>query len=355
MDDVTLHKSDAFTHAGWLEIDGKTGFLSESGFLTSHGLDENRKANLPDSFLNGYILPHPPTGEELPAAVRASLGFLDLGPRTLTAPVWAAIWAAVFTEVQPLKTVIWIYGPPQSGKSTLTSLAFAHFGSSLVNGRQFQCLVGWTPAALERIMFAAKDLPLLFEAPIADKASMRRMSRNIHQIIRRVANRSANKHLNADLSERQEFLPRGLVMVTAEFPLSVGESAKNRVLQIPATGENGYPVLALEQAQKQAEAGLYGQAMSAFLQWMAANWERANTAFASFLDEANTYARDPIEISQSLLWADSFAILHAAQRVALMAFVELGAISAQDAATILLDNRDALAQLVTMQEFPEKS
>ncbi len=354
----TLLQERVFTYTGWREIDGQRGYLSGSGFLTADGLNERIRVDLGGTELRHYALPAPPTDKkELHEAIRASLEFLGLAPLTVTAPVWAAMFASVFTEIRALYTVLWVYGTTQSGKSTLSHLALTHFGTGFINGRQYLPPDNWESSltALEGSMFTVKDAPLIIDdyAPqFASAFDAREMQRTAQKVIRRAGNRTARNRSRADLTQQTYRPPRGLVMVTAELPLS-GESTAGRMLYIPvAPGDllpakdDKTPRPKLDHAQKQAEAGLYGQAMAAFLQWMAANWERAIAKFLDTIEQSNIEARSQ-DVQNRL--PDYYAILDAAQQVALTAFYELGVLSANEAADIAYQNGKAIMDVVVNQ------
>src|SRR5690606_22184585 len=115
-------------------------------------------------------------------------------------------------------------GTTQSGKSTISHLALAHFGPSFVDGHEYRAPKDWTstPTDLERAMFVVKDAPIIIDdyAPAhSGAAEARQMAKKAHYVVRSVGNRSSRGRANADLSERQQRPPRGLVISTAENPL----------------------------------------------------------------------------------------------------------------------------------------
>jgi hypothetical protein len=351
-----MMRERVFTHTGWTKVDGKRGFLSAGGMITADGYDDSVRVDLGSNNLQHYNLPEPPTGQELDKAVKASLGFLDLGPLTIMAPLWAALFAAPLTEIRALYTVLWLYGPTQSGKSTVGHLALTHFGPGFMDGRQYHAPDEWisTYTHIEGIMFQVKDTPVIIDdfAPQFQSAGdSKRMHQTAQKVVRIVGNRSARGRANKDLSARKSRIPRGMVIATAELPLS-GESTVGRMLLIPIArgdvlpGDNEPPRETFNAAQQQGMSGLYAQAMAAYIQWLAVNWERASKKFREVIDESLA------EISgkniQNRL-PDTFAILDAAQQVALIAFYEMGAISSNDAAQLAYENREAILDVVKNQ------
>jgi len=351
-----MQRERVFTHTGWTEIDSGRGFLTAGGMITAKGYDDSVRVDLGENNLRHYNLPEPPKGEQLARAVKASLNFLDLGPMRVTAPVWAAMYGGPLTEIRPLYTVIWLYGPTQSGKSTLAHLALAHFGTGFIEGRQYHAPDDWmsTVTHIEGVLFSTKDVPVViddFAPQFQSAADSRRMHKSAHQVVRAVGNRSARGRANRDLSERKTRVPRGMVLSTAELPLA-GESTVGRMVYVPiARGEvlpnaGEPPREELDKTQVQVKKGLYAQAMAAYVQWLAANWERASKLYLEIIEESHKFARDG-KMQNRL--PDYFATLDAAQQVALIAFTELGALSTIEASSVADRNSQAILQVIENQ------
>ncbi|MBC8505275.1 MAG: DUF927 domain-containing protein [Anaerolineales bacterium] len=351
-----MQRERVFTHTGWTEMDGGRGFLTAGGMITADSYNDSVRVDLGENNLRHYNLPEPPKGEQLARAVKASLNFLDLGPMCVTAPVWAAMYGGPLTEIRPLYTVIWLYGPTQSGKSTLAHLALTHFGMGFIEGRQYHAPDDWmsTVTHIEGVLFSTKDVPVViddFAPQFQSAADSRRMHKSAHQVVRAVGNRSARGRANRDLSERKTRVPRGMVLSTAELPLA-GESTVGRMVYVPiARGEvlpnTGEPLREeLDKTQMQAKQGLYAQAMAAYVQWLAANWERASKLYLEIIEESHKLARDGR--MQNRL-PDYFATLDAAQQVTLIAFTELGALSSIEASSFAERNSQAILQVIENQ------
>ncbi|HEX4611226.1 MAG TPA: DUF3854 domain-containing protein, partial [Urbifossiella sp.] len=73
-----------FAHTGWREVGGHWQYLHAGGAVAAAGAGDSPRVRL-DGPAARFRLPDPPTGDELQAAVRASLGLLDgLAPDTVT-------------------------------------------------------------------------------------------------------------------------------------------------------------------------------------------------------------------------------------------------------------------------------
>ncbi len=288
-----------FTFTGWVEYEGKRGYLTASGLLTADGLDTSVRVDLGTNNLSHYALSDPPSDKAAQQkAVNATLDFLRVGPRHVTAPLWAAMYAAPLTIFRSLNAVINAYGTTQSGKSTGSHLAQTHFGTGFIQGRDYHAPMDWTSTvtSIEGAMFTTKDAPIIiddFAPQFASLSDARDMHRKASLVVRSVGNRSARSRSRADLSQQTTRLPRGLVLMTAENPL-VGQSIVGRVVYVPiAPGEvlpdgsdsdknNGDRLSAL---QLQAQAGLLSQAMSLYVQYIAQHWAEIAVSFPALVDD----------------------------------------------------------------------
>jgi DNA primase len=227
-----------FTFTGWVEYEGRRGYLTASGLLTADGLDTSVRVDLGSNNLRHYAMSEAPQDKgSQQKAVNATLDFLRVGPRRVTAPLWAAMYAAPLTIFRSLNAVITVYGTTQSGKSTLTHLAQTHFGAGFIQGRDYHAPIDWTSTvtAIEGAMFTSKDAPIIiddFAPQFASLSEARDMHRKASLVVRSVGNRSARGRARADLSQQTSRFPRGLVMMTAENPL-VGQSIVGRMVYVP--------------------------------------------------------------------------------------------------------------------------
>ena len=197
----SVQREKLYTFTGWHECDGQRGFLSGSGWLNADGLNDQVRVDLGSNNLRHYALPKDSVDRE--AAVRATLDFLALGPRKVTAPLWAAMYAAPLTGLRPMNAVLSVYGTTQSGKSTLAHLALTHFGTGFIQGRDYHAPIDWTSTvtAIEAAMFYAKDIPLViddFAPQFSGVAEARSMHKKAHHVVRSVGNRSARGRSRAD-------------------------------------------------------------------------------------------------------------------------------------------------------------
>jgi DNA primase catalytic core len=359
MEDVIRER--LFTYTGWVELDGKRGYLTSSGLLTAQGLDESVRVDLGTNNLRHYALCEPPLSvEDRQAAVDATLSFMRLGPRTVTTPIWSAIFAAPLTSVRSLNTVVNVYGTTQSGKSTLSHLALTHFGGGFIKGRDYNAPIDWmaTITAIEGGMFTTKDTPFIiddFAPQFASAHDAKEMHKKAGQVVRSVGNRSARSRSRSDLSQQTTRFPRSLVMMTSENPL-IGQSVVGRMLYVPmspgdvlpaSSGKSDRDYSAINRLQEDAQRGVLVQAMSMYIQYLAQHWDRIAVEFPQLVDELTEDFRHSHQVQNRL--PDTYGVLDAAQTFALRSFVDMGLLDTKNAEQIIAENREALVDLVINQ------
>jgi DNA primase len=353
----SVQREKLYTFTGWHDCDGERGFLTASGWLGEDGLNDQVRVDLGSNNLRHYALPKDEINPE--EAVRATLEFLQLGPRKVTAPLWAAMFAAPLTSLRPLNAVLSVYGITQSGKSTLAHLALTHFGTGFVQGRDYHAPIDWTSTvtAIEAAMFHAKDVPLViddFAPQFSSLAEARAMHKKAHHVVRSVGNRSARGRSRADLSQQNTRFPRGLVIMTAENPL-IGQSIVGRMLYVgvepgdilPMQGSENNGENKLTALQEKAQQGLLAHAMKLYLQYLMENRERTSKEFLRLVDKAAQSARQAGNLQNRL--PDAYAVLAAAQELAIHCFEDMQLIPWKDAEELIQENNIALLALIQNQ------
>src|SRR5262249_20254138 len=101
-----------FTHAGWRQGDGAWCYLHAGGAGGADGAVGTGSVRLPGA-LARVRLPDPPAGDDLVAAVRASLSLLDMLPFAVAVPLLAATFLAVLRELLGEEVpdfTLWLHG-----------------------------------------------------------------------------------------------------------------------------------------------------------------------------------------------------------------------------------------------------
>lgn len=320
----TMKTERVYTFTGFYMVGGQRAFLSATGALSATGLDETARVELTNNLAH-YALPKPVTGEDLMAAFRASLDFMSIAPTTITATLWSVVYGAVLSQIKSLNSVIQVYGPTQSKKSTITHLALTHFGPGFVQGRDYKAPMDWTSTAadIEAKLFTCKDVMVIIDdyAPQFTSAQESRdIAKRAHYVIRSVGNRSSRGRRNADMTAKAQYIPRGSVVMTAEQPL-IGQSIVGRTVVVPI--EYGSIDLAkLSAAQEQHH--LYSVAMSGFVQWTIANFDRVKEQSAQLIPQWLKSLQGAFPNQDRL--ADYFASLRLGLHWGLLYGEEIGAI-----------------------------
>lgn len=245
-----------FGHTGWRQVEGGLVYLHAGGAIGPEGPAAGVEVSLPDS-LARFMLPSPPTGEELCAAVRASLRLLKLGPARLTYPLLAATYRAVLGGAD---FALHAAGPTGTYKSEVAALAQQHFGPAL-DARHLPGSWSSTGNALEGLAFAAKDALLVIDdfAPTGSTYDVQRYHKEAERLLRAQGNRAGRQRMRADATLRPAKPPRGLVLSTGE-DVPRGQSLRARLLVLDvAPGDFGPqppdPNPALSECQQDAITG----------------------------------------------------------------------------------------------------
>jgi hypothetical protein len=256
-----------YTHTGWREVNGAWVYLHADGAIGPEGIVEGVEVRL-DGELSRYRLPEPPEGETLKVAVRASLGTWEVGPDGLVIPQHAATYRAAMEHTD---FSVHVVGPTGQGKSEVASLFGRHFGAGL----DARHLISWesTENALEAQAFTLKDSLVIVDdfAPTGTSYDVQRWHKKADRFLRAKGNASGRARMGADLSMRATKPPRALILSTGE-DTPRGQSLRARILVLEH-GEDEIDWEKITRCQRDAEAGLYAQAMAGYLKYLAARYE----------------------------------------------------------------------------------
>ncbi len=255
------------THSGWCNVDGSWLYLHAGGAIGKMGAVSGVKVRLPNA-LSHYRLQVPADRHQLIRAVRASLRLVALAPPAVSFPLQAATVRAVFGESD---FSIHLVGPTGGFKSELAALAQQHFGLGM---NRLNLPGGWssTANALEVLAFHAKDALFTIDdfAPQGG-ADVARYNAAAERVFRAAGNHAGRSRLDSAARLRETKPPRALIISTGEdIPRGHSVQARLLILEVP---KHAVGAAKLTERQRDAEAGLYVQAMTGFLQWMAERYE----------------------------------------------------------------------------------
>jgi hypothetical protein len=287
-----------YGHLGWRKVSDRWLYLHAGGAIGPDGPVARVDVSLPDA-LAGFLLPPPPAGGDLVAAVRTSLALLDLAPDRITFPLLASVYRAALGEAPgAIDFALHLAGPTGVGKSELAALCQQHYGAGL-NARNLPSSWGSTGNALEGMAFAAKDALVVVDdyAPRGAAADRQRLEREADRLIRAQGNRTGRQRMRADGTLRPAKPPRGLFVSTGE-DVPPGESLRGRLLVLDLS-PGDVLLSGLTPHQHAAEAGRYAQALSGFIGRLARQYgdlsARLHARRAELRDRANSggHARTP--------------------------------------------------------------
>jgi hypothetical protein len=268
-----------FTHAGWRKSGDNWVYLHGDGAIGEAGLIRDISVRLPSS-LSPLLLPPPPNGEARKLAVQASLRLLTLTEPRISFPLFDAIWSSVMGRID---YTIFLGGPTGVGKTELVALHQQHLGPGFT-ARNLPGSWASTGNANEALAFTAKDALLVLDdfAPTGTRGDVARYNREADRIIRAQGNAAGRLRMRADGTLRLANMPRGLILSTGEdVPRGQSLRARMFVLELGA----GLDWDLLTKCQRDANGGLYAQAMSAYLQWLAPRYATRSQQLPSALAE----------------------------------------------------------------------
>jgi hypothetical protein len=315
-----------YAHTGWR--DGI--YLHAGGGIGPDGLVPGVEVSLSGP-LALFALPDPPEGEALRAAVRASLGMLDVAPNRLTAPLLAAVARALLGAAD---FGLHMTGPSGAGKTVLAALAQQHSGPGM-DSRNLPASWSSTANSLEALAFLAKDVVLVVDdfAPGGSQYDVQRLHQQADRLFRAQGNNSGRGRMRPDGSLRPSKPPRGMILSTGEdVPRGQSLRARLLVLDVPP---DAVCWERLTGAQEDARAGLYAAAMAGYVRWLAPQIGALDVRaeVATLRSQMHGEHRRTPEIVANLL---------VGFRMYLRFAKETGAISPEDAAALLIRGEIAL-------------
>jgi hypothetical protein len=219
--------------------------------------------------------------EKLALAVRASLRLVELGPPPISFPLLAATLRSVFGDAD---FALHLAGETGAFKSELAALHQQHFGAAM---NRLHLPGAWSSTAnsLEALAFHAKDALFVIDdfAPQGSGTDVARHHAAADRVFRAAGNHAGRGRLDSTAKMREPKPPRGLILSTGE-DIPRGQSVRARlfILDIPKGAINANK---LTECQGNAAHGLYAEAMTGFLQWMAGRYDQIMAAFKQRADE----------------------------------------------------------------------
>jgi hypothetical protein len=257
--------SSVFTHTGWRKIGESWAFLHAGGAI---GTEEQVKVALPDS-LSSVNLPLPATHEDKKAAILASLDVLKLtGNKAIT---WSLLGTIYRAPLGLLDHSLFFVGRSGTYKTEVSAIGQQHFGAGF-DSRHLPANWSSTGNSLEGLLFHAKDLPIVADDFAPQAGDVARLNRTAEQVFRAQGNSAGRGRMKHDGTLRQSRPPRGTVIATGEDTPN-GQSILAR-LNIQEFSPGDVELVQLTKCQEHGALGLFAQAMAAYIDWIAPDYER---------------------------------------------------------------------------------
>ena len=298
---LTAEHQRIHTHTGWGKLDGRWVYLHAGGAIGADGEVSHVDIQLSGA-LSSYGLLIQPNPQALKQAIKACLRLVELVAASISFPLLAATFRAVFGDAD---FSLHLVGETGAFKSELAALHQRFFGPSM---DRLHLPGNWssTANALEMLAFYAKDALLVIDdfAPHGSANDVARIHAAADRVLRAAGNHAGRGRLDARSKLREPKPPRALILSTGEeIPRGQSLQARMLILEISKGDIDGKR---LERCQDDACSGLYTHAMAGFLQWLASHDDRGNAAFNAKVSEyrskllVNTAHRRTPEIAASL-------------------------------------------------------
>jgi hypothetical protein len=258
-----------FTHTGWRQIRNRWVYLHAGGALGAAGglpLIETWLDQLADYELPA---PPPPQSEALRQAICTTLEFLEMAPDHLTVPLLGAAFRAV---LGPADFSLHLAGRTGIFKTELVARVQQFFGARM-DAQHLPANWSSTGNALERIASDTKDAVLVVDDFVPQGRAERVAGEHgkADRVFRAQGNKSGRQRMIPDGHLQQAYKPRGIIISTGE-DIPLGQSLQARMLVLNVSPGDVNPV-ALTACQHAGAQGVYAQAMAAFIQWIAPEYD----------------------------------------------------------------------------------
>lgn len=208
---------------GWTTIDGKRAYLHAGGAITAKGNDDSVTVQLPEE-LSCYDLTTDVDGK---TGFLSSISLINLAPKDVAWPLWAACYAPLFG---PVDFATHLTGRSGTFKSELISLFQSHFGPDM-DARHLPGSWSSTGNALEAQAYYARNAPFVIDdfIPAGTSWQVRAYQTTADKVIRAQGNQSGRARLTDTSNLQKAMYPRGIVMSTGE-DTPEGHSVRARML-----------------------------------------------------------------------------------------------------------------------------
>jgi hypothetical protein len=332
-----------YTSTGWYKVEGKWMYLHAGGAISTDGAVAGIKATLSRE-LQRFVLPAPPNDEEQIAAIRASLGVLNIAKDSSIFPLYAATWRAPLPPYAAM--TVFTHGPTGQRKTAISMVQQQHFGKDF--DEEHVPHFSNTANANIDILHEAKDALLLVDeyVPQGSTREVNKLQSDADTVLRSVANQQGRSRLTRDGKRQSARAPRGLALATGEARVVGRQSLSARTIYNSLT-VGSVDLTALTQAQHDAAEGKFAAAMAGYLQFLA---KRYDDLAADVKRRTELLRRAFSAEERHGKLANNLASLAVGFEYFLTYAVEAGAISVAEADALWRRMWNAFASLAAMQD-----
>jgi hypothetical protein len=277
--------------------------------------------------------------------MKTSLDFLDMGKRRVTLPLFCLAYLAPLTTLltpQP-NFSMYLHGLSGTYKSTLAVLTLCHFGT--FTGVEAMSNFSDTVGILEKRSFTLKDSLHVVDDyhPSNNKRNAEGMESTAQRLIRGYSNRTARARLNADMTERGRYEPRGMMLMTAEeLPSLESTLARVCVVSVEEDDIDRERLTALQENRS-----LLPHAMAAYITWVKENMGAMVEAFPGQFQDLRQMAMAQ-GVHRKL--PEQAAFMRFALETALSFFQDNGMVTDSEARDMSAQGWDIFRQLAAKQQ-----
>ena len=264
---------DSFTFVGFRKIRGQWVYLNASGGIGADGFVDDITMSLGGDVLPKFALPSPPIGAELAKAVRASAELFKITEGEVSVPVFGAVWRA---PLGPSPLTVYVSAPPETGKSLVMALAQQHFGPAMHESALPASVKNATAASVNELRAIVGDAVFVYDDFKISGASTDdiRLSEKVDSVVRAQYGGTGAQRLSQDGKLRSSGAPpRSVLLMTGET-VPNGHSLRTRLLVADMRAIQ----TRLEAHKAMAASGVYAQAMSGYVKWLAPQLDEVRAA-----------------------------------------------------------------------------
>lgn len=284
-----------YAHTGWRKIGGQWVYLYQGGSLGGENLDVDLGNGLTQYTLDNISPAARAIPENTAALISYCMGMEVMSDR-LRYPLLAEIYLAPLRE--PMEKagcapafILYLNGKSGTGKSTVATLALAHFGN--YHDGQFPATFADTGNAITKKAFLVKDALFAVDDyhPTKSLIERRKMETTMQGLCRAFGNHAARNRMNADSSLRESAPPRCVSLVTGEYVPDVGDSGVARCYVVNLKEGKDVKLNGdMTRLQDYARDGYYRRAMRGYIEWLRGQMDdmpdRINQIFRENRDRA---------------------------------------------------------------------